>query len=160
MASKKELFESVVAAVSNFCANNNVKGDVKDGLIAIINDTLAPKAGGVSVDLESVVKRDIDGNITHILCSVSNKFLPATADFFYEDKEGKGINGLKRLSRQAEGVRKRFIKELAATERAIMQDVLGGVMSPEAGKAKLDEARAAKPDYAVVSDVIAEEVAE
>ena len=157
MASKKELFENVSSAVASFCDANSITAKVKSQLLDIINDTLAPKAGGVSVDLESIVQRDVDGNITHILCSVSGKFLPASVDFFYEDKDGKGINGLKRLSRQAEGVRKRFIKELAATERAIMQDVLGGAITPEEGKAKLEEARAAKPDYSSVSDVLVAE---
>lgn len=151
MATKKEIFETTTEAVTALCKQHNVNGKVIEGITAILTENLAPKAGGASVNIDEVTKKDENGNITEIMCSVSGKFLPATKDFFYEDKAGKGINGLKRLSRQAESIRKSFIKTLAATEKAIMADVLDGKMTPEAGKARLAKAKEAKPDYSTIS---------
>jgi len=153
MATKQEIFDTVSNEVTALCEKHQVSKKVTEGLAAIIETNLKPKAGGASVNIDEVTKKDEQGNITEIMCSVSGVFLPATADFFYEDKAGKGINGLKRLSRQAESIRKQHIKTLATTEKAIMFDVLDGVMTPEAGKAKLEKAKAIKPDF---SDVTAE----
>jgi len=155
MATKKEIFETVTTAVSALCKQHNTPVKFNDALNAILSDNLAPKVGGASVNLEEVTK-SVDGKVTEIMCSVSGKFLPATKEFFYEDKAGKGINGLKRVSRQAESIRKVHVKALAATEKAIMTDVLDGKMTPEAGKARLAKAKEAKPDYSSVSAKIAE----
>ncbi len=154
MATKKEIFESTVAQVEELCKKHNTPKAFNEALNAVLTENLAPKAGGATVNIDEVTKKNDKGEITHIMCSLSGKFLPATKDFFYEDKAGKGINGLKRLSRQAEGIRKQHIKVLAATEKAIMADVLDGKMTPEQGKAKLEKAKAAKPDYSKVSDAL------
>jgi len=156
MATKKEIFSTVSGAVAKLCETNKINSKFQEALQAIIADNLAPKAGGATVNIEDVTKSK-DGKITEIQCSVSGVFLPATADFFYEDKAGKGINGLKRLSRQAESIRKSHIKVLAATEKAIMADVLDGAMTPEAGKAKLEKAKAVKPDYSGVTATLSKE---
>jgi hypothetical protein len=150
MATKKELFETVSNQVTALCEKHNVAKNILAALTVILTENLAPKAGGASVNIEDVTK-SVNGKITEILCSVSGKFLPATVDFFYEDKGGKGINGLKRLSRQAESIRKQHIKTLAATEKGIMSDVLDGKLTPEQGKAKLAKASEVKPDYSKVS---------
>jgi len=151
MASKTEVFNTVENEVVALCDTHSVSKKFKEALMVIIAANLAPKTGGASVNLDEVARKDDNGNVVEMMCSVSGVFLPATADFFYEDKAGKGINGLKRLSRQAEGIRKQHIKVLTATERAIMADVLDGVITAEDGKAKVEAARALKPDYSSVS---------
>ena len=72
---------------------------------------------------------------------------------FYEEKsEGKGINGLRRLSRQAEGIRKVHAKQISTSEKAIMSDVLDGSMSPEDGKLEIEALKEEKPDYSSVGE--------
>jgi hypothetical protein len=144
MASKQEIHDLVVAKCEEFGA--------KPKLIEALSEILKPKTAGASVNLDEVTRKDENGNVTHIMCSVSGVFLPATADFFYEDKEGKGINGLKRLSRQAEGIRKSHIRTVTVSEKAIVQDILDGVISNEEGKAKIEALRASKPDFSSVTD--------
>lgn len=151
MATKQEIFDAVTAEVGKLLEDAKVTNKVKEGLTEIFEAHLKPKAAGATVNIDEVTHKDADGNITEIMCSLSGVFLPATKEFFYEDKSGKGINGLKRLSRQAEGVRKKHIKLVTTTERAVLADVLDGKMSPEEGKVKIAEIRALKPDYSTVS---------
>lgn len=150
MATKREIFDTVTAAVATLCATHKTPAKFNEGLNSILASNLEPKAGGASVNIEEVTKSK-DGKIVEIQCSVSGVFLPATPEFFYEDKSGKGINGLKRLSRQAESIRKAYIKTRGASEKAIMVDVLDGKITPEAGKARLEKAKAIKPDYSKVT---------
>ena len=152
MASKKEIHATVTTAVAALCAQHKTPEAFNKALTSILDENLAPKASGASVNLDEVTKKGQDGKITEIQCSVSGKWLPATAEYFYEDKKGDGLGGtgLKRLSRQAEAIRKQHIKTVTATEKAIMADVLDGAMTPEQGKAKLEKAKAAKPDYSSV----------
>ena len=148
MASKKEIFASAM----EICAKHKVSKE----FTAELTTLLEPKSGGSSVDLSTVTKVDDKGQVTEIQCSLSGVWLPATSEFFYEDKSGKGIKGLdgsmlKRVSKQGEAIRKQHTKALAATEKAIMTDVLDGNLKPEEGKAKLEKAKAIKPDYSKVT---------
>lgn len=153
MASKAEIFNQVMEA----CETHNASNKLKEALRVI----LEPKSAGASVNLDEVTRKDANGNITEIMCSVSGVFLPATAEFFYEEKaEGKGINGLKRLSRQAEAIRKTHIRNVSVSEKAIVQDILDGAISNEEGKAKIEALRASKPDFSSVSATPVEEAAE
>jgi len=154
MASKKEIFASAMA----ICEAHKVSKE----FTAELKTLLEPKSGGSSVDLSTVTKVDGNGQVTHIQCSLSGVWLPATSAFFYDDKSGKGIKGtdgsmLKRVSKQGEAIRKQHTKALAATEKAIMTDVLNGDMKPEEGKAKLEKAKAVKPDYSKVTAKLPEE---
>jgi len=153
MATKKEILEATTSAAMALCDTHNVSDDFRNGLTAILNDNLAPKSSGAKVNVDEVTHKDAEGNITEIQCSVSGVWLPATVEYFYEDKKGEGLagTGLKRLSRQAEAIRKQHIKVISATERAIMADVLDGALTPEDGKARLEEAKAQKPDYSSVA---------
>lgn len=148
MASKSEILATVVATCEQFQASKK--------LIEALTEVLKPKTAGAVVNVDEVTQKDASGNITHLLCSVSGKMLPATADFFYEDKAGKGILGLKRLSRQAEGIRKTHLRTVQVSEKAIVADILDGVITNEDGKAKIEKLRASKPDFSSVSDVLPE----
>lgn len=146
---KRELFEAVMTA----CETYNAKPKLVEALTAL----LKPKTAGVSVNLDEVTRKNEAGEIVEIQCSVSGVFLPATVEYFYEDKTGKGINGLKRLSRQAESIRKTHIRTVQASERAIVADILDSVISNEDGKAKIEELRASQPDFSTVGVIVATE---
>ncbi len=151
---KTEIYENVTTAVEALGLSDEVMGE----LTVIIDENLKPKSGGGSVDLSEVTVEE-DGVITEILCATSKVWLPATAEFFYEDKSENakiiGSDGapLKRLSRQAESVGKKFIKANRATIQAITDDILEAedMSAIEGLKTQLLEAKAAKPDYSVVT---------
>ena len=152
---KVELVSTVVAALAVIMADK-VKPAIQEEINAKLAELLGPKSPGASVNVEDVVKRDASGFITELMCAVSGKFLPATLDYFYEDKSGKSnftdANGvaLRRLSRQAEGIRKVFTKQISASEKAILEDALSGAITQAEGQAKLAELRNATPDYSSV----------
>jgi len=156
MATKKEVFETTSKAVEALCTQFKTPAPFNEKLQAILADNLAPKTAGMTVNLDEVTRKDANGKITEIQCSVSGKWLPATKEYFYEEKaEGKGIvaldgSHLKRLSRQAESVRKQFIKAQQASEKAVMADVLSGDLTPDKAKEALEAIKAKKPDYSSV----------
>lgn len=156
---KVELVSTVVAALA-VIMDNKVKVTIQDEINAKLAELLGPKSPGASVNIEDVVKRDASGYVTELLCAVSNKFLPATLEYFYEDKSGKSqftdANGvaLRRLSRQAEGIRKVFTKQVSASEKAILEDALNGAITQGEGQAKLAELRVTTPDYSTVGIIV------
>lgn len=147
MASKAELF--------NACSKALQELGVDDEVVEIVAKYYKPKSGR-SVDLESVVKRDNNGNITHLMCNVSGKFLPATLEYFYEDKAGKGIEvdgvSLKRLSKQAEGVRKKHIAKQQKVINELTNKMLKKEISVDEGNQLIAEARALKPDFSLIAE--------
>ena len=154
---KKELFETVSTEVKGILEASKVAAPVVEKVMNVITTYLEPKKGGAKVDLEEVVKRDKDGNITHILDAVTGYFLPANAEVFYEAKNGGiEVNGvaLKRHSRIGERIMKTHNKTVRASIDAITQDVLDGKLKPEEGKAKVEALKAKKPDYSVVAKEI------
>jgi len=164
LATKTEIFNTVSEAVKTFVETNGLGDEVATGLATILEENLAPKSGGASVNLDDVTTKDEDGNIVELMCATSKVMLPATLEFFYEDKSenAKIINeageALKRLSRQAESVGKKFIKTQRATIQAITDDILEAedMEAVEELKIQLASAKEAKPDYSVVSPVLPE----
>ena len=141
MASKKELFASAM----ELCETHGAS----DALVAGLTDLLAPKSGGATVNVADVYNED-EGTL---LCSVSGVWLPATAEYFYEDKSEKSpFNGLRRLSRQAESIRKQHTKQIKASEAAIMNDVLDGELDATEAKEQIAELKASKPDFSSVAE--------
>jgi len=128
MATKKEIFETVTNEATALCNEHKVPTKFREALMNALSVNLAPKAGGATVNVDEVTKKDESGKVTEILCSVSGKWLPATKEF-----------------------RKSHIKTLSATEKAIMSDVLDGKMTPEQGKTRLEKAKSVNPDYSGVT---------
>jgi len=132
---KAELFGNVTEAVTA-----HFDGEMPEGLGEVLSAHLAPKVGGGSaVNLDEVTRKDDEGNITEMLCSISGVWLPATEEYFYTDKAGKGVNGLKRVSKQGESVKKGFLKAQRASEKGIMADFTSGDLDPEEAKQMLAE---------------------
>ena len=162
---KAELYSVTTAAVIAYAEAQGFDVETIDGLKNILEDNLAPKSGGAAVNLDEVTRKDEDGNIVELQCATSKVFLPATLEFFYEDKSEnpKIVNAqgepLKRLSRQAEAVGKRFIKTQRATIQAITDDILEAedMEKIEELKVQLVAAKTAKPDYSTVSPVLSED---
>lgn len=156
MAKKKsELYAEVSNSVTKLLEANGVQEAIIAEVQKAIDASLKPGVfGSRSVNIEDVVKRDGNGEITEILCNVSGVWLPASAEYFYEDLSGKSkivVDGvaLKRLSRQAEGVRKKFIAQVNKQSQIISSKVLNGEISPEEGKRLLAELPE-KPDFSEV----------
>ena len=150
MASKKEIFESAIALCKEHKASET--------LVNALTGLLKPKAAGQSVNLAEVTKK-VGDKVTEIMCQVSGKFLPATVAFFYEDKAGKGITGtdgksLRRLSRQAESIRKEHIRVNKASKDAIVADMLAGKLDNKVANGKIEALAAQKPNFSTVSPVL------
>lgn len=148
MASKKEIWADVQAIL----ADNKVDTSIVEALRPI----LEPKAGGAKVDVESVVVRDAEGNIVEMECSLSGVMLPATTEYFYEDKSGDGFGGtgLKRLSIQAEKARKEHAKQIKASKEGIKNDLYNGDIDVETAKEL--EANLPGVDYSTVGLIVPE----
>jgi len=142
LATKTELWASALEVLTT----NNIAEDIVESLRSI----LEPKKGGAHVDVDSAVERDEDGTIVAMLCSLSGVSLPATADYFYEDKKGEGFGGtgLKRLSIQAEKARKEHGKQIKASKDAIKDDLYAGEI--DVATAKQMEADLPGVDYSTV----------
>lgn len=138
MASKKEIFASAM----ELCKANGASEKLVKGL----TELLEPKKGGATVNIEDVfVPKAKDGK-AYLLCSVSDLWMEATADNFYEDaSENNKFGGVKRLSRAAEGARKKAVAAKKATEKAVMADLIAKKITPEQGEAELAKVKA--PDF-------------
>ncbi|MDX9738871.1 MAG: hypothetical protein RBT33_00945 [Candidatus Dojkabacteria bacterium] len=149
---KKEVYTNVLGEVNALFDKHNVKEAVRVGILEIIERNVAPKAAGAAVDLETVVKRDEAGNITHIKCQVSGVFLPAEEKYFYTEKNGTGVGGtgFRRLSRLGEKARKDFDKAQREGHKQITFELLEGTLSPEEGKKRVEELTSRKPDFSTV----------
>jgi hypothetical protein len=142
MASKKD----ILAEVLEICEKHNASKN----LIAELTLALEPKKGGASLNIDDVFVANAKDGKAYLLCSVSGLWMEATADNFYEDlvNENNKFGGLKRLSRAAEAARKKAIQVKKATEKSVMEDLLAGNITAEAGKEII--AAVAGPDYSSI----------
>mgnify|MGYP006896539777 FL=1 len=154
--SKSELYKEVSENLKKLLTANKVSDAIIAEVQKAIDASLKPGTfGGNSVDLSKVTKKDGSGKITEIQCNVSGKWLPASVDYFYEDLSGKSkivVDGvaLKRLSRQAEGIRKKFIAAQAKESQKITTQIIDGEISREEGKALLEQLATKQPDFSSV----------
>lgn len=143
---KAEMFKQAMEACEKFKASK----ELKDKLAEL----LEPKKGGKTVDIEEIVHRDEDGNVTEIQCRASGVWLPATVEYFLADKNSKIVNAegahLYPVSRQAQKLKTEAKKAYKASKDAITDDVLNGVIAPEDAKAALAEL-SDEPDYSSVT---------
>lgn len=150
---KSEVFERVQA----ICAAHNLPAEV----VAQLNELLEPKNAGRSFNWDDIVRKDENGNVVEMQCSLSGVWLPADSLHFYASRDGKGVVGtdgvlLQKVSKQGENARKAYQKAYNASKNALMDDVLNGVISNEEAKAKLEELNASGPDYSVVKPLTGE----
>ena len=146
MATKAEILKLVTDVLET--------AGIEEATINEVAEILRPKAGGKSVDLSEVTRVDADGNITELECSICGVWLPATEEYFYEDKSGKGPNGLKRVSKQGESAKKAFLKSQRASEKGIMADFTSGDLDPEEAKTMLADLATKTADYSAVGIIV------
>lgn len=119
---KTELYTSVAEVLAKF----NVKQAAQDEILAL----LEVKKGGVKANPEEFTVFNADGVATHVLCPVTNLWFPCTEDnFYFTDGVLRG-----RVSKFGEKLKKDFVKAVKASKEAILNDVINGVITPEAGK--------------------------
>jgi hypothetical protein len=141
MATKKELNAAVIA----LCTQHKAP----EALTKALDELTRPGKGGASVNVEDVFVAKAKDGKAYLLCSVSNLWMEATAENFYEDaSENNKFGGLKRLSRAAESARKKAIGIKKATEKAVMDDLLAGNITREEANKKLETIPA--PDFTVI----------
>lgn len=135
---KKELNSAVIA----ICTQHKAP----QALVSALDELTKPGKGGASVNVEDVfVPKAKDGK-AYLQCSVSGLWLEATTENFYEDtSDSNKFGGVKRLSRAAEGARKKAINAKKATEKAVMQDLLAKKITAEQGNATIS--KVAGPDF-------------
>lgn len=155
--SKTALYNEVSENVTKLLEANEVDSDIIAEVQKAIDASLKPgQFGAVRVNLDEITKKDSDGNITEIKCSLSGAWLPADTEYFYEDLSGKSklVNAdgvaLKRWSKQAEAIKKKFAKEQAKKSQEISAKVLKKEISIDEGNALFAELAEEKPDYSVV----------
>jgi len=154
--SKKELYAEVSNNVIGLLKANKVNDKLLEEVQKAIDASLKPGVFGANaVDINTVTKKDGSGKIVEIQCNVSGKWLPASVDYFYEDLSGKSkivVDGvaLKRLSRQAEGIRKKFIAAQAKESQKITTQIIDGEISREEGKALLEQLATKQPDFSSI----------
>lgn len=139
---KKEIFAHAKAVFEKY---KLPEGAVKE-LVAL----LEPKSGGPIIDIDAVTHKDKNGKIIEIQCSTCGTFLPATEEYFYTDKNGKGVAGFKRNSRQADKIKKAFEKRIETSKAAVLSDMIAGVITPAKGKELVEKYDAEEPDYSSV----------
>lgn len=144
---KSEVFERVQA----ICEKYNLPAEV----VTQLNELLEPKSAGRNFNWDDIVRKDENGNVIELQCSLSGVWLPADSLHFYASRDGKGVVGtdgviLQKVSKQGENARKAYQKSYNASKNALMDDVLNGVISNEEAKAKLEQLNATGPDYSVV----------
>jgi len=119
---KTELYTSVAEVLAKF----NVKQAAQDEILAL----LEVKKGGVKANPEEFTVFNADGVPTHVLCPITNLWFPCTEDnFYFTDGVLRG-----RVSKFGEKLKKDFVKAVKASKEAILNDVINGVITPEAGK--------------------------
>lgn len=151
---KKEVF----AKAMELCETHGAPEAVVTGL----TELLEPKKGGMVVDIESIVRRDDEGNIVEVECQASKVWLPADLLNFTPAKGSKIVNAdgeeLYKISRAAQKIKSEAVKAYRASKEAITNDVLDGVISAAEGKAAI-EALSQEPDYSGVEAVLPSEEA-
>ncbi len=153
MATKQEIFKQAMSICT--------EAQASEVLVKQLTELLEPKKGGMTVDIESIVKRDDAGTVTEIQCTLSGVWLPADLLNFGRDKNSKIIVGdvaMDRVSKQAYKIKHAATKAFSASKASITNDVLDEVITAAEGKALLAEL-SAEPDYSGVEAIVANEEA-
>lgn len=128
MATKKDIFEQAIAIAR--------ENKASDKLIEALTVLLEPKRGGAQFTLEEVAVTNAAGEVTHILDSVFNKWVPVFdaegEPAFYEKPDTE--LGWSRFSRAAEKARKDAEKIYKATKEAVFKDLMTAEISAEEAK--------------------------
>jgi len=158
--SKKAMLEAInpsVETIRGLVAGTKLEEEIGTALDAIVTVVAPGKGGGAKVNLEDVAVLDGEGNITHLLCSLSKQWLPVVDEEgnenFYTDNKSDKFGGFKRLSKAAESIRQKATAKAKATEKAVLADLLNPEveLSNEEATAQIEAAKVI--DYSGVGSV-------
>ena len=138
---KKKMNELVLEV----CETHGISAEAN----AALDELTKPKSGGAQIDINEIVSRDDAGTITHIFDTVIERWVPIFDEEGNENfyvKEGTEL-GYSRHSKFSEKLRKDAEKKFKATEKALLKDIVTGVITPEDGSIVLEEAEAARKVY-------------
>jgi ABC-type Zn2+ transport system substrate-binding protein/surface adhesin len=105
---KTQVAKLLVATLTPLVGKTLTKEAVED-LVAQVG----PKSGGFTKrDISEIIKVDANGKTIQIFDTVAKVWLPATPEFFYEDKKNPNpkLNGLKNHSKAREKLTKEHVK--------------------------------------------------
>ncbi|HED5116027.1 TPA: hypothetical protein R4958_001429 [Campylobacter jejuni] len=142
--SKTKFYNEVMEGLNEVFSEHAIDNEAKVAVLSVVDNVLKPKTLRSSSETTIV---DENGDVVAILDIHSKFYLPATEEFFYTDRQGKGINGLKRISKIGEHISK---KHKAAKDKeiaSISAKVLSGELDREVANAKIEEIKAQKPDF-------------
>lgn len=153
--SKQELFQSITNELEAVFVQLKVDGKAKAAISDIVSKYMKPKASGFGqkADLDAITKRDANGKIVEILCSISNKWLPATSEFFYSETKGEGIGGtgFRRGSKPGEATLKAFKRDQFKKQQELIASSAQGKLSTDQLAAELKKLEAQKVDFSGVT---------
>lgn len=153
--SKQELFQGITGELEAVFVQLKVDGKAKAAISDIVAKYMKPKASGFGqkADLSAITKRDANGKIIEILCSISNKWLPATSEFFYTETKGEGIGGtgFRRGSKPGEATLKAFRRDQFKKQQELIVSSAAGKLSSDELAKKLKKLEEQKVDFSVVT---------
>ena len=153
--SKGELFAAVNAELKVAYESKKVSKEAQELINGIVAKYMEPKASGFgkSANLDEITKRDANGKITEILCSISGKWLPATDEFFYKEMKGAGIGntGFRRGSKPGEATLKAFKRDIAKKQQELITKAANELISQSELTTQLKKLNDAKVDFSGVT---------
>jgi hypothetical protein len=117
-------------------------------LTAALNELTAPKVGGVAADINEYTRFDEEGNVSEIFCNTFKQWLPVSE--FNASSTNK--NGYNRDSNPGIKASREATKVFKASEKAILNDVLDGVITGPEAKAAIEELKASQPALVYVAE--------
>lgn len=152
---KAEIFAAFKAEVEVVYGQAKIAKEAQASLNAIFSKYLEPKQSGFGkkVDLSEVTKRDANGKITEILCSISGKWLPATSEFFYNETKGTGIGdtGFRRGSKPGEATLKAFKRDQFKRQQELIAQAGASKITTEQLQKSLAALNSEKVDFSGVN---------
>lgn len=153
--SKGQLFAAITEELKVVFDTKKVAKDAQELISGIVAKYMEPKASGFgkTANLDEITKRDANGKITEILCSISGKWLPATDEFFYKETKGAGIGdtGFRRGSKPGEATLKAFKRDIAKKQQELISKAASGTIKNEELQKQLKALADAKVDFSGVT---------
>lgn len=152
---KNQLYSEIITLTTYILGKHNADEALKNELLNALSTAFNSAVFDTTYNRnrfapEDFIRRDASGNIIEMQCNLSKVWLPATLEYFYEDKTGRGPNGLRRLSRLAEKARKQHIAKLAKQKNLIIQNMFAGRLTQEEAEIQIAKLNALKPDFSIV----------
>lgn len=142
---KRERYNNVVVKLQEVCDK-----DTLSKVLSIIDPILAPRKKHFR---EDNLVCDSAGNITHIICRLSNLTLPATAEYFPRVSYGGVMVGEEYLgltSMEADRISRKHKEDMKVAKDNIIKGIMENTLEVKEAKAELNILNSTKPDYSTI----------